>query len=355
MTLEELFRLPPYGLSAPDKERMLSEYLSALTLRHYEGCPEYRRILDVLGVRPGARMSCAELPFLPVRLFKQYELRSVPKQDIVKTLTSSGTSGQAVSRIFLNAANVRSQSRALNAIISSFIGRRRLPLLLLDTDMIRRDRSMYSARGAGIIGFSLFGRDVEYALDADMRLDEEKVARFFGRHEDEPVLMFGYTYMIWQFVIRTLEERGRSFSLKNAVLFHIGGWKKLRDQAVDAGEFNRRVRACLGEVRVHNYYGMAEQLGSVFVECEHGHMHCSNFSEVIIRRSSDFSEAGTGERGLVELLSVLPESYPGHVLLTEDEGEILGRDDCPCGRGGTYFRIHGRIRSAELRGCSDTY
>ena len=84
-------------------------------------------------------------------------------------------------------------------------------------------------------------------------------------------------------------------------------------------------------------------------------MHCSNYSDVIIRRPADFSTAGAGERGLIELISLLPTSYPGHVLLTEDEGEILGEDDCPCGRKGKYFKIHGRIRGAEIRGCSDTY
>ncbi|MDP7040605.1 MAG: acyl-protein synthetase, partial [Myxococcota bacterium] len=53
--------------------------------------------------------------------------------------------------------------------------------------------------------------------------------------------------------------------------------------------------------------------------------------------------------------SLLPWSYPGHILLTEDEGEILGEDDCPCGRLGKYFKIHGRIAEAEIRGCSDTH
>lgn len=84
-------------------------------------------------------------------------------------------------------------------------------------------------------------------------------------------------------------------------------------------------------------------------------MHCSNFSEVIVRRPSDFSIANFGEKGLLELISVLPTSYPGNVILTEDEGEILGEDDCPCGRKGKYFKIHGRIKHAEIRGCSDTY
>lgn len=355
MTLDELFQIAPYSLIKAEKDEALKDILNDLTRRHYAACPEYARILDALKFDAAQNHDCIELPFLPVRLFKQFDLLSVPREEITKTLTSSGTSGQAVSKIFLNADNVRSQTKTLNEIISSFIGKQRLPLLLLDTEMIKKDRSMYSARGAGIIGFSIFGRNSTYALDAEMNIDVDKVAAFFEEHQNEPILMFGYTYMIWQFVVRALEEKNISFNAQNAVLFHIGGWKKLKDQAVDALEFNRRVQGRLGNVKVYNYYGMAEQLGSVFVECEHGHMHCSNYSDVIIRRSKDFSEAEIGEKGLMELLSVLPVSYPGHVLLTEDEGEILGIDDCPCGRKGKYFKIHGRIKSAELRGCSDTF
>ena len=59
--------------------------------------------------------------------------------------------------------------------------------------------------------------------------------------------------------------------------------------------------------------------------------------------------------GLVELVSLLPTSYPGHVLISEDIGEWLGEDDCACGRMGKYFKIHGRAKKAEVRGCSDTF
>ena len=51
----------------------------------------------------------------------------------------------------------------------------------------------------------------------------------------------------------------------------------------------------------------------------------------------------------------LPRSYPGHSLLTEDLGVLLGEDDCPCGRKGKYFKVTGRVPRAEVRGCSDTY
>ena len=53
-------------------------------------------------------------------------------------------------------------------------------------------------------------------------------------------------------------------------------------------------------------------------------------------------------------MSVLPTSYPGHNLLTEDLGRMIGLDKCKCGRKGKYFEVMGRVKNTELRGCSDT-
>ena len=52
-------------------------------------------------------------------------------------------------------------------------------------------------------------------------------------------------------------------------------------------------------------------------------------------------------------MSLLPTSYPGHNILTEDIGEIIGEDNCKCGLKGKYFLVHGRTKKAEIRGCSD--
>jgi hypothetical protein len=100
---------------------------------------------------------------------------------------------------------------------------------------------------------------------------------------------------------------------------------------------------------------MVEQTGCVYMECECGHLHASIYSDVITRRMKDFSVCEYGEEGVIEVLSSLPESYPGHAILTEDVGVVLGEDDCPCGRKGKYFEIHGRMAKAEVRGCSDTF
>jgi len=297
----------------------------------------------------------SDIPPLPVRLFKDYELLSCDRSEVAKTMTSSGTSGQAVSKIFLDKRNVRDQTRVLTQILSSFIGRQRLPLILLDTEMVKTDRSMFSARGAGIIGFMILGRPTIFALDHKMGMDIPKIQAFLQTHKNSPIILFGYTHIIWTQAIQYLKANGLSLGIEDGILFHTGGWKKLKDQQVDATAYNATVREAFGNIRIHNHYGMAEQLGSVFVECEHSHMHCSIYSDVIARRPEDLAPLPVGQRGLLELVSLLPTSYPGHALLTEDEGTILGQDDCPCGRLGRYFKIHGRMKGAEIRGCSDTY
>ena len=88
------------------------------------------------------------------------------------------------------------------------------------------------------------------------------------------------------------------------------------------------------------------------MECEKGFYHTSNFSDILLRKTLN-SLAGIGEKGLVQLISPLPVSYPGHNILTQDIGEIFGEDDCACGRKGKYFMIYGRTEEAEIRGCSD--
>ena len=216
---------------------------------------------------------------------------------------------------------------------------------------------MFSARGAGILGFSMFGTKRQYALNEEMELDIEGLKEFLEEHAGERIFLFGFTFMIWQHFYKKLIETGYHPDLSTGVLIHGGGWKKLVQEQVSPVEFKQRLHDVCGikPENVHDYYGMVEQTGTIYMECECGHLHAPIFSDVLIRRPLDFSLAEIGEEGIIEVVSMLPESYPGHVLLTEDKGAILGEDDCPCGRKGKYFKIIGRLKNAEIRGCSDTY
>jgi len=353
--ISDIQNIPPFSLGREQKELFLSKHLRDLTLYHYQQCPEYRRILDAWPFDVNVDVSYKNLPFLPVRLFKEYELKSVDEQYVVKQMNSSGTTGQQVSKIFLDKETATNQTKILTKIVSDFIGSKRLPMIILDTRAVLKDRNLFSARGAGILGYSIFGSDKIYALDEEMCIDFESLDAFLEKHSGEDIFLFGFTFMVWQHFYKELVKSRKLLDLSKGILIHGGGWKKLVDEAVDNTTFKARLKDVCNLTKIYNFYGMVEQVGTIYMECEFGHLHAPIFSDVIIRNPKDFSEVNIGEEGLIEVVSILPKSYPGHALLTEDSGIILGEDNCPCGRKGRYFSVTGRIKSAEIRGCSDTY
>ena len=96
MTFDEILSIPPYSLNREEKEKLLTERLVELTKLHQEKCPEYARILESISFDVNKVTSYKDLPFLPVRMFKEHDLKSVADEDIVKTMTSSGTTGLPV-------------------------------------------------------------------------------------------------------------------------------------------------------------------------------------------------------------------------------------------------------------------
>jgi len=356
MTFEDILEVKPYSLRCNEKRKVLDERLTYLTEFHRIRCPEYERMLEATNYQEAS--SYYDIPFLPVRLFKEIELKSVPDDDVIKTMTSSGTTGQTVSRIYLDKKTSTNQQKAMVKIVSDFTGSSRMPMIIIDCPSVVKDRRMFSARGAGILGFSIFGNKKIYALDDDMKLDVDGVKTFLEVHKGKSILLFGFTFIVWHHFYKELvrlKDEGVVFDLLDGILIHGGGWKKLISEAVGRDEFHCRLKELCGLEHIHDYYGMVEQTGCIYMECECGHLHASIFSDVITRRAVDFSPCDIGEEGIIQVVSTIPESYPGHSLLTEDEGVILGEDDCPCGRSGKYFRITGRLKNAELRGCSDTY
>jgi acyl-protein synthetase LuxE len=225
-------------------------------------------------------------------------------------------------------------------------------MLLVDTRALFKDRRRFSARAAGVLGLMNFGRDHTFVLDEQDQPDVAAVRDFLARHGDQPFLIFGFTFLAWLYLYELAGKQ--SLDLSNGILIHSGGWKKLADQAVDNAEFRHRFAQDTGLTRIHNFYGMVEQIGTTFLEApDASGLYCPDFADVIIRDPVTWEEVPTGTAGVIEVISVLPRSYPGHVLLTEDRGVVHGVDDgyWP----GKRLEILGRLPKAEARGCSDTF
>ncbi|WP_047979870.1 LuxE/PaaK family acyltransferase [Ornithinibacillus contaminans] len=344
----------PYDLEKREKQSKLLYQLNQLTSFHINNNHAYKNMINKsIGIKQAATIE--EVPYLPVQLFKLMDLVTVHKEEVVKVLTSSGTTGQQVSKIYLDKETSANQTKALVEVMRPVLGNTRLPMIILDSKSVLKNRRSFSARGAGILGFANFGRKHFYAFNDDMTVDWEGLKEYVVKNKGTRLLLFGFTFMIWKYVYKEAKEKGIDIEFGDSTLIHGGGWKKLRTESVDRHIFNSELKRVLGIQEVHNYYGMVEQVGSIFVECENGYLHTPNYADIIIRDPITLVPLPHGEQGLIQVVSSLPKSYPGHSLLTEDLGTIHGEDDCLCGWKGKYFSVSGRIPKAELRGCSDTF
>jgi phenylacetate-coenzyme A ligase PaaK-like adenylate-forming protein len=356
-----LIRGPQYAWKQADKDAHLTPILAEACAAMAGSCPPYARFLERAGPPPASWRAVADVPPLPVSMFKRFALAAVPPEKIVRELQSSSTTGQQPSRVFVDKTTAFRQTRALASVLKDHIGAQRRPFLVLDAPEAVAEGDQLTARGAAIRGIGSFATQTAFAMtktaSGDLAPDFDRIEAFFAQHGQGPVLIFGFTFVVWTRFALEAERRALRVRAPQALLLHSGGWKKLQAESVDKDDFRRRVAAVLGcDGRgILDFYGMVEQVGTVFVDCEEGHKHAPAFADVVIRRPGSLSPVAVGEAGIIEVVSTLPTSYPGQALITEDQGVLHGVDDCGCGRRGAYFRFTKRIERTELRGCGDTF
>lgn len=331
-----------------DKFLLSINYLSR---KHFEKNAVFRALANHVFCSVEAN-SLEEVPFVPISFFKRYQLSSVDPEDIHKVMHSSGTGG-VKSKVFIDKRTAILQSKILRQIGSKIMGSGKSPMLVFDSLSTRVGAGGYGARSAAINGFRAFASKQFFMVDANGGIDVEGAREFLEASDSEDFIIFGFTFVIWE-ILEKLDQLAvkKPLSLASFRLVHGGGWKKLQHLGVSEVEFANKVKQWFPVASIVNYYGMIEQVGSIFFECQSGFYHESDFSRVIIRDPNTLTVRNDGEIGLLQLLSVVPESYPGHSILSEDLG-MFQAGICSCGDKHKRFKVLGRYSSSELRGCSD--
>ncbi len=358
--IAELLTASPYAMDPQEHEQALLSVLKKELEYACESNAQFANYVRHWPIRVSAAKTVADLPYLPVSAFKANPpLSLVPAAEIKRTLTSSSTSGQVPSRVVLDAATSRRMTKGVIAIIRDFIGSARRPYLVIDTKENLGRQAELGARGAAIQALGSFATEIVPCLNTDFAgnasLDLEKLLAFAGQWKAASVLVYGFTYVIWTQLVRPLVERGIKLNIGDAHVLHSGGWKRLEQQSVTKDVFIREVAGVFGCApdRIIDYYGMVENVGVVYPDCAQGYKHVPAFADIIIRDPLTLAPAEPGRPGVVQVCSALPTSFPGFLLLTDDMGEIVGRDGCACGRRGTYFRFLRRVPKVEVRGCGN--
>jgi acyl-protein synthetase LuxE len=360
-TIEDFLNLPPFGVDASAKHGLLERLMRETFRHHFRNNQRFRRFCEKSGLsgeEPAA--SLEDYPLLPASLFKQSDLRSVPSDRIRFRLRSSATSGRP-SQVPVDTITAARQRTASLRILADFIGSNRRSVLFLDTPPGGSPGFDVPARAAASRGLLPFAAEAEYYLrerEGTPVLDVDRLLERLGRmarEGGEPVL-FGFTYLIHNGLVRVLKQRGETVPLgPKAFIVHIGGWKKLEEKRVSRNDFLSdilKVFEVEGE-RVIDVYGFTEQMGLVYPSAGRNPKVAPTYAEIIIRDPRTLEPVTDGREGLIQVLTPLPLSYPGLSVLTEDVGRIVGRGLGPDGRWGTRFEVKGRAEPAERRGCGD--
>lgn len=357
MLFDDLLNYPPFSIPDEEKEPLLKKALKDAFTHHFKMCIPYQKYCTKQDFTPKIKdFSYKDLPFLPVNIFKEMNLSSLPKKNSFQLIRSSATLSQIPSTITLDQITKARQVKALSWLLTDLLGNNRNPFIIFDTQGSRfqKDENI-SARNAAIRGFLIAAKSYSFVMSENLQLHLKEFERALLQTKKEKIVLFGYTYIIYHYVAKVLKLKKKSFNLKNAKIIHIGGWKKLKDEAVDKSVFNKTLSEVFNikEKNIIDVYGFTEQLGLIYFDYGIEPKRCNLLSEVIIRDPVSLKPVKDGVIGLIEFISPLPHSYPGIAILTDDLGKIVSRKRGQDGRFGTSFEVIGRAKDAELRGCGD--
>ncbi len=289
----------------------------------------YRRYLSALGVEPEKINKVQDIPFLPIRFFKEHEIKTGNfKADII--FQSSGTTGTVTSRHFIE--SVAFYNDVTENIVRRFYGdlRQYCIIGLLPSYLERRNASLVhmvrhfiDLSGSEESGF--------YLDDFDALAIKLKGLLEAGKK----VWLIGVTFALLEFSL------GHGMSLENAVLVETGGMKG-RGRELIRPELHKLLRLRFPGVKIHSEYGMTELHSQAYMQDDEWFVPPPWMSVYIRDINDPFNYLEAGKHGAINVID-LANIYSCAFIETQDVGI---RDQS------RKFKVLGRLDNTEQRGCN---
>jgi len=303
---------------------------TALLVFRYQAAhnPLYAQFIQLLKVQPEAVTRLEDIPFLPIRLFKIYDIQSGRWQPEA-VFSSSGTTGQVTSRHLVRSldwylAGARRgfehfygsiENYCVLALLPSYLERSGSSLVAMADDFIRLSQHQS--------GFFLY--DHEALLE---RLD-------WCQKNNIPTLLLGVS-----FALLDLAE-AHPTALGDTIIMETGGMKGRREE-LTREVLHERLKQAFGAAKIHSEYGMTELLSQAYSQGD-GLFRPAPTLRVLIRETSDpLSFERAGRPGAINLID----------LANLDTISFIATDDLGRAWSDHSFEVLGRLDYSEVRGCN---
>lgn len=292
-------------------------------------CTPYREFIKIADIDTTNVDSLEKIPFLPVSVYKTQNIICdglTPE----KIFTSSATTGMVPSSHPVADLSVYQESftkafklfwgdpsdYTILALLPSYLERDGSSLIFMVDQLIKESRNEDS-------GFYLYNYDALY----NKLLTLSK----FGNK----TILFGVSFALLEFL------KNYKIDFPGLIVMETGGMKG-RGEEISREELHKIITQGFGINMVASEYGMAELLSQAYSYGE-GVFKTPPWMDIIIRDPvNPFRIMGTGEKGGINIID----------LACYNSCSFIETQDMGIKETGNTFRITGRIKNSEIRGCN---
>lgn len=293
--------------------------------------PIYRSYIEARQINSRSVESVEQIPFLPIRFFKDHKIVSGNQSDFQDFFSSSGTTGMITSRHYIWSESwYQAHAQQLFetfygqlgefhilALLPAYLERQGSSLVCMADHFIRQSRSIHS-------GFYLYNQD---------ELIEK--LEFLGK-DNRKILLLGVT-----FALLDLAESGKKFnSPENLIVMETGGMKGRRKEMIRA-EVHDILKPYFGVGSIHSEYGMTELMSQAYSHGG-GKYTLPATMHVMLRDVNDPLSPSSKSQGGINIVD-LANFHSCAFVETQD----LGRFD-----ENGMLEVLGRFDNSETRGCN---
>lgn len=293
----------------------------------------YKEFLEIIKFDANSVQNIAEIPFLPIELFKHKQIKtgSWPEE---KKYFSSGTSAQTRSIHFVKDEKYYLRN-ALEGFeyyfgdVKDWIFVAYLPgytenpsssLIAMVNDLIFQSQN----NQGGFVAF-------------DPEVLREKLIHI--QPNGKKIMLIGVAYALWDFC------RNIKMQLPDLFILETGGMKG-KDENIDRASLHTILSNGFGTQKVFSEYGMTELFSQAYTSLNEKLFRPTPNMRVLVKDVNDpFEMRKNGKYGLIHIVDLANESTCAF-LATQDIGILYDNG---------HFDVLGRLESADLRGCSMLY
>jgi len=295
----------------------------------YQQIPIYRQWVDYLHIDPNQVKELHQIPFLPIRFFKEHRvLRTNVAPEI--TFSSSGTTGMQRSQHLVSDLSIYEKSYRKSfeyfygpiadyvvlALLPSYMEREGSSLIYMAEDFIKISKH-------GESGFYLNEQKELIEMLNRLKVEEKKV------------LLLGVS-----FALLDLAENFK-IDFPELIIMETGGMKGRRKELVRE-ELHQIYREGFGVKNIHSEYGMTELLSQAYSKGD-GIFNTPPWMKILIRDTNDpltlLEVNRSGGVNIIDLANLNSCAF----IATQDVGKSFDNKS---------FEILGRFDHSDVRGCN---